>query len=113
MAGTTLAVITTAAVALSAGQTAPRKSLMVPGNFKETAPETYNVKFDTSVGEFVSSRRRPAPNGADRFYNLVKNGFYDEARFFRRCSTSWCSSASRQPGHRQGVAERPHPARTR
>ncbi|HUU32771.1 MAG TPA: peptidylprolyl isomerase [Vicinamibacterales bacterium] len=63
---------------------APRKSLMVPANFKETAPETYNVKFDTSAGEFVIKVTREwAPNGADRFYNLVKHGFYNDARFFR------------------------------
>ena len=65
-------------------QAAARKSLLVPANFKDTAPDTYNVKFDTSVGEFVIKVTRAwAPNGADRFYNLVKNGFYDEARFFR------------------------------
>jgi peptidyl-prolyl cis-trans isomerase A (cyclophilin A) len=50
----------------------------------ETAPETYNAKFDTSKGSFtVKVTRSLAPLGADRFYNLVKHGFYDECRFFR------------------------------
>ena len=83
LAGAALVAIALAA-GLSAEQTAPRKSLMVPANLKETAPETYNVTFDTSIGEFVIKVTRAwAPNGADRFYNLVKNGFYDQARFFR------------------------------
>lgn len=51
---------------------------------KETAPATYRVKFETSEGDFVVEVTRAwAPNGADRFYNLVKHGFYDETRFFR------------------------------
>lgn len=63
---------------------AARKSLLNPAGLNEKAPETYNVKFDTSAGEFVIKVTRAwAPNGADRFYNLVKNGFYDDARFFR------------------------------
>lgn len=44
----------------------------------------YKAKFDTSKGVFVIEVHRDwAPNGADRFYELVKNGFYNEARFFR------------------------------
>jgi peptidyl-prolyl cis-trans isomerase A (cyclophilin A) len=45
---------------------------------KDTAPDTFRVKFDTSAGAFtVEVRRDWAPLGADRFYNLVKNGFFD------------------------------------
>ena len=63
---------------------APKKSLMSPAGFKEKAPETFNAKFDTSVGEFVIKVTRAwAPNGADRFYNLVRAGYYTNVAFFR------------------------------
>ncbi len=63
---------------------AQKPSLSSPASLKEQAPATYKVKFDTSAGEFiVTVNRSQAPNGADRFYNLVKNGFYDGTRFFR------------------------------
>jgi peptidyl-prolyl cis-trans isomerase A (cyclophilin A) len=55
-----------------------------PAALKEQAPPVYRVEFDTSKGPFVVEVHRDwAPNGADRFYNLVKNGFYDNVRFFR------------------------------
>ena len=55
-----------------------------PATLNEQAPAVYKAKFDTSKGPFVVEVNRDwAPNGADRFYNLVKNGFYDSARFFR------------------------------
>jgi peptidyl-prolyl cis-trans isomerase A (cyclophilin A) len=55
-----------------------------PASLAEKAPATYKVKFDTSKGVFeVEVHRDWAPNGADRFYNLVKNGFYNDALFFR------------------------------
>ena len=50
----------------------------------EPAPASYKVKFDTSKGAFVVQVTRAwAPQGADRFYNLVKSGFFDNVRFFR------------------------------
>ena len=55
-----------------------------PSALTEKAPALYKVRFDTSKGPFVVEVHRDwAPNGADRFYNLVKNGFFDDARFFR------------------------------
>src|SRR6478736_6448256 len=55
-----------------------------PASLNAKAPATYKVKFDTSKGVFVVEVHRDwAPNGADRFYNLVKAGFYDDIRFFR------------------------------
>ena len=52
--------------------------------FKKQAPAEYRVRFTTTKGEFdVKVTRDWAPNGADRFYALVKSGFYDDTRFFR------------------------------
>jgi peptidyl-prolyl cis-trans isomerase A (cyclophilin A) len=62
----------------------PAASLKNPAALKETAPATYKARFDTSAGAFVVEVNREwAPHGADRFYNLVKNGFYNDCRFFR------------------------------
>lgn len=50
----------------------------------ETAPATFRVNMDTSRGMVVIEvTRDDAPNGADRFYNLVKAKYFDGARFFR------------------------------
>jgi peptidyl-prolyl cis-trans isomerase A (cyclophilin A) len=55
-----------------------------PSSLNEKAPDVYKAKFDTSKGTFVIEVHRDwSPNGADRFYNLVKNGFFNDARFFR------------------------------
>ncbi len=55
-----------------------------PAALTAQAPPDYKVKFDTSKGPFVVEVHRDwAPLGADRFYNLVKNGFFNNARFFR------------------------------
>lgn len=51
---------------------------------KETAPDSFRVRFETSKGDFVVVVNREwSPHGADRFFNLVRKGFYDETRFFR------------------------------
>src|SRR5262245_10371294 len=59
-------------------------ALKNPAALKEAAPATFKANFDTSVGTFVVEVHRDwAPNGADRFYNMVKNGYFDNVRFFR------------------------------
>jgi peptidyl-prolyl cis-trans isomerase A (cyclophilin A) len=64
--------------------TAVHRSLMNPASLNQKAPDTYKVKFTTTQGDFVVEVTRAwAPLGADRFYNLVKNGFYTDASFFR------------------------------
>jgi peptidyl-prolyl cis-trans isomerase A (cyclophilin A) len=69
------------AATVTAAQT---KKLTDPSQLTETAPDLYRARFDTSKGAFVIEVHREwAPIGADRFYNLVKNGFYDGTRFFR------------------------------
>jgi len=58
--------------------------LYTPKRLTETAPETFRARFETSAGIFVIEVHRPwAPLGADRFYNLVRNGFYDDTRVYR------------------------------
>jgi peptidyl-prolyl cis-trans isomerase A (cyclophilin A) len=58
--------------------------LLQPGNLNGQAPAEYEVKMATTKGDIVIHVTRAwAPLGADRFYNLVKNGFYTDASFFR------------------------------
>jgi len=83
-----MAMISLICAAAFAGQepgVAPDKAKLVnPAQLTEKAPDKYKVKFETSKGNFVVEVTRSwAPNGADRFYNLVKNGYYDGCRFFR------------------------------
>jgi cyclophilin family peptidyl-prolyl cis-trans isomerase len=70
--------------AIAAPALAQAPDLSNPAALVEHAPATYKVRFDTSKGPFVIQVHRAwAPHGADRFYNLVKHGFYDNDRFFR------------------------------
>jgi len=58
--------------------------LLHPEQAKLKAPDLFKVKVETSKGPFTMEVHRDwAPVGADRFYNLVKLGFYDQAVFFR------------------------------
>ena len=55
-----------------------------PSKLTEKAPDSFKVKFDTTKGAFTDQvTRNWAPNGADRFYNLVKSGYFKDTAFFR------------------------------
>ena len=85
LSGLTVAAVFVAAAALAqGGAEGSKEKLKTPSALTEQAPATYKAKFDTSKGPFVIEVHRAwAPKGADRFYNLVKNGFFDDTRFFR------------------------------
>ncbi len=54
------------------------------------APDLFRVRLETSKGDIlVEIHRDWAPHGADRFYNLVRAGYYDQARFFRVARGQW------------------------
>jgi peptidyl-prolyl cis-trans isomerase A (cyclophilin A) len=59
-------------------------NLLKPAALAEKSPEAFDVEFTTSKGNFtVHVTRAWSPLGADRFYNLVKHGYFDSAAFFR------------------------------
>jgi peptidyl-prolyl cis-trans isomerase A (cyclophilin A) len=63
---------------------APRPSLLNPASLTAKAPAEFKVTFTTSAGNFILQVHRDwAPLGADRFYNLVRRGFFTNASFFR------------------------------
>ena len=74
-----------------AAPAAPKKAapvavpdLLHPGTLKARAPEVYKVKFTTTKGDVIIQVNRVwAPIGSDRFYSLVRAGFYKDAAFFR------------------------------
>ena len=70
----------------------PRAALLHPEapELNRQAPERFRVRLETSKGLVVLEVHRDwAPRGADRFYNLVRHGYYDEARFFRVIAGKW------------------------
>jgi len=55
-----------------------------PARLTGKAPETFKVQFDTTKGKFtIEVTRSLSPNGADRFYNLVRSGYFKDVAFFR------------------------------
>lgn len=79
----TATAVTVALAAAAAVLGAPDK-LMDPAKLTAQAPETFKARFETTKGLIVIEVHREwSPHGADRFYNLVKNGYYDGVKFFR------------------------------
>jgi peptidyl-prolyl cis-trans isomerase A (cyclophilin A) len=77
-----LGAIATAALTAQVG--GKQDALRDPSLLVDTAPDVFRAHFETSKGRFVIEVRREwAPLAADRFFNLVKYGFYDSSRFFR------------------------------
>lgn len=63
-----------------------REALLNPAHFAwdADAPDLFRARFRTTKGDFVIEVHRDwAPIGADRFYNLVRLGFYDDTRVYR------------------------------
>jgi peptidyl-prolyl cis-trans isomerase A (cyclophilin A) len=59
-------------------------ALLHPATLKDKAPDVYEATFTTTKGDFVVQVTRSwAPNEADRFYNLVKHGYFNGVEFFR------------------------------
>ncbi len=70
----------------------PHALLLNPGapELHRTAPLISRVRLDTSQGEIlIELHREWSPHGVDRFYNLVRAGYYDNARFFRVIADRW------------------------
>lgn len=75
---------TAAPAAKKAAAPAYNRALLNPALLKAKAPDVFKATFTTTKGDIVIEVHRDwAPNGADRFYNLVKNGFFTDVSFFR------------------------------
>ncbi|RLE34592.1 MAG: hypothetical protein DRJ61_04915, partial [Acidobacteria bacterium] len=62
----------------------PSVALLNPSAATAVAPAEFTVKIETTAGDFtIKVHRDWAPNGADRFFNLVSMGYYDGAAFYR------------------------------
>jgi len=91
--GTVMALVASLAACRPAGHvdslesgTARRDLLVRPDAdyWNEPAPAEYRVSVETTKGTFVVAVTRAlAPRGADRFYRLVRAGYFDDSRFFR------------------------------
>ncbi len=70
--------------AAATAEEAAKAALADPSLANETAPDSFKVQFETTKGNFViEATREYSPAGVDRFYNLVKIGFFEDIAFFR------------------------------
>jgi cyclophilin family peptidyl-prolyl cis-trans isomerase len=77
---------------LSAPAATPDEALLHPDapEMNRRAPDRFVVRLNTSKGPIrIEVVRAWAPLGADRFFNLVRHGYYDQARFFRVIKDKW------------------------
>lgn len=59
-------------------------ALLEPGKLTEEAPATFKARFESTAGDWtVECTRDWAPKGVDRFYNLVKSGYFEDIAMFR------------------------------
>jgi cyclophilin family peptidyl-prolyl cis-trans isomerase len=87
-----VALFALAAASLSPGHGQAPSLLLTPDapEMNRRAPERFNVRVETSKGVILIEVHRDwAPNGADRFYNLVRAGYYDQVRFHRVIEGRW------------------------
>jgi len=81
LAAMTAAIVLTGITAVAQD---PNPALLDPSLATERAPRHFQVKLETTSGDVIIAVNRDwAANGADRFYNLVKIGYYDNTAFFR------------------------------
>jgi peptidyl-prolyl cis-trans isomerase A (cyclophilin A) len=88
-----LAAVVSLTFALPSAQVSvDRAKLLTPSDaaFTTPAPAVSRVRLDTTKGPVVIEVTRAwAPLGADRFINLVRHGYYDDARIFRIRAKTW------------------------
>lgn len=88
-----LAVLTCAIIAASAQNRQPNRALLLKPDSQEMnkrAPEVSRVRIETTKGLIrLEMRREWAPQGVDRFYNLIRNGYYDDTAIFRIRAGLW------------------------
>jgi len=80
------------ALALMAQEPGDRRLLSSPDSpeMNRRAPDVAHVRLETTRGIIrLEMRRAWAPHGVDRFYNLVRHGFYDQAAVFRVRAGTW------------------------
>jgi peptidyl-prolyl cis-trans isomerase A (cyclophilin A) len=79
-------------IGVASGQVPNRERLKDPDHpeMNRQAPDDYHVRLETTKGNITFEVRREwSPHGADRFYNLVRHGYYDDSPFFRARAKTW------------------------